>query len=412
MLSQDGIRQEIVNLLSGSSLNIDNKLITQDNSECELDGNFIEIHSPIDIEVIDQNGNRAGVTSDGSIQNDITNADYEIWGNQKYLYLPKNNTYTINIKGTATGSYTIRNNEILNNQIVKTEVFSNLPVTPELTGNINIADTTTLTIQSTPTSTLQTINPSSILDSQESQDLLPPISTSTISGTQGEYSFYRSDVKIALSAIDTVGILNTQYNLDNQGYKTYSSSTKILISEEGFHTLSFFSTDKAGNNEKPKNVNFVVDKTAPEIVIKFNSNIKDLQFSGTDNISTSSVNILDKDDVVTATDQAGNKTEIKFKNNNRKSLMVAEIKSISYNGVFSDISKNSMEFLWKIDKKKNLVFLSQHISSKKGYNILALYDGKNTRLIGRDSTGIIFKIIKGLQILKISTNKGDLKWDY
>ena len=92
--------------------------------------------------------------------------------------------------------------------------------------------------------------------------------------------------------------------------------------------------------------------------------------------------------------------------------MSAEIKSIKYNGVSADISKNRMTFLWLYDKSSNLKILSQYVKSKKDYNILAVYDGKNTRLTGKDSTGKITKSFSGLKILKISTSKGDLQWSY
>ena len=97
---------------------------------------------------------------------------------------------------------------------------------------------------------------------------------------------------------------------------------------------------------------------------------------------------------------------------NRKILMSAEIQSIKYNGVAAKINKNTMAFLWLYDKNKNLKMLSQYITSKKDYNILAVYDGENTKLIGKDSTGKILKSLSGLKIIKITTNKGDLQWSY
>ena len=89
MPSQDGIRQKIVNLISGSNLSVGNNLITQDISQCNLDGKAISVFSPINIFVTDQNGNRLGLADDGSIINEIPNADFEIMGDHKFLYLPQ-----------------------------------------------------------------------------------------------------------------------------------------------------------------------------------------------------------------------------------------------------------------------------------------------------------------------------------
>jgi len=124
------------------------------------------------------------------------------------------------------------------------------------------------------------------------------------------------------------------------------------------------------------------------------------------------VMVYDKDDKVVLKDGAENTTEIKLKGKDRKKLMLAEIKSIKYNGISTDISKNNMTFLWLYDKNKNIKMLSQYVKSKKDYNILAVYDGKNTKITGKDSSGKISKVFSGLKIIKVVTNKGDLSWSY
>src|SRR3989344_5736838 len=140
MPSQNGIRQQIVNLISGSSLNVGNNLITQNINECQLKRKANSVFSPIDIGVTDQNGNKMGLAEDQSVINEIPNADFEIWGEHKFVYLPTDNgqTYSINIKGTGSGTYTIKAEDIANSQTIKTEVFTNLPVTADLTGQISI----------------------------------------------------------------------------------------------------------------------------------------------------------------------------------------------------------------------------------------------------------------------------------
>jgi hypothetical protein len=166
---------------------------------------------------------------------------------------------------------------------------------------------------------------------------------------------------------------------------------------------------------------YTQDTIAPEVIIEFDPVKKDLKFTGKDNISQSNeITITDKDDTITLTDKAGNTTEIKLKDKNRKITMKAEIKSIKYNGKLADTSKNKMAFLWLYDKNKNLKMLSQYVSSTlrygsgqaKDYNVLAVYGGKNTTFVGKDSGGKILKTEKGLKILKITTEKGDLGWGY
>lgn len=184
MPSQDGIRQEIVNLISGGSLSVASSLITQDISKCKLDGNAISVFSPLDIEIIDQDGNTAGLI-EGSIQNNIPNADFEIMGEHKFVYLPNDEgqTYTIKINGTDTGTFTLREDEIANNQIQQTQIFSDIPVTTNLTGEVNLGidnSTTTLSLDPNGDGIIdQTIQPSSIIKDTTLPELRIAFSTST-----------------------------------------------------------------------------------------------------------------------------------------------------------------------------------------------------------------------------------------
>ncbi len=313
MLSQDGSRQEIVNLISGSSLTVSDKSITQDVNKCGLKkGKVVEKHSPVNILAVDQTGNQSGVKQDGSIINDIPNASYEAFGDQGYLYLPTDDgqTYAITMQGTGAGTYTIKTDDIQNNETVKTQVFSNLPVTTDLTGTVNL-------------------------------------------GTDG--------------ANDS---LTVKQNATNQ-------SETILPSP-------------------------------PEVMIQFDPAKKDLVFSS----SRDDVTITDNDDTITLKDQAGNVTELKLKDKDRKKSMSAEIKSLKYNGVTADISKNIMQYRWKLDKNKNMTDLTQHVKSRKEYNVNADFDGKNTVFEGKDATGKIKKSVVGLKIITITTNKGDFTWSY
>ncbi len=323
MPSQDGVRQQIVNLLSGSNLSVSDNLITQDISRCNLNGKAIAVFSPINIFVTDQDGNKLGLAEDGSVINEIPNADFTILGEEKFIYLPQDGgqIYSINMKGTGTGTYTIKTQDIQNSQATNTETFSNLPVTAELTGSINIdtfGNSTILTVKQNPV-----------------------------------------------------------------------AQEQIILSD------------------------FLSDKTPPEAVIYFDPSAKDLKFIGTDNVYDSSeISVLDNDNVITLTDQAGNTTKITLKDKNRKKSMKAEIKSIEYNGIQADISKNKMVFSWNYDKKGNLKKLSQHVKSKKDYDITAVFDGRNTKITGKDFPGKILQTFAGLKILKITTNKGDLGWSY
>lgn len=137
MPSQNGIRQQIVNIIAGSSL--ETKDITQDISQCKLNGKAVSIYSPLDIEITDQDGNYSGLNF-GAIENDIPNASFEIMGEHKFVYLPtdEGQVYNISLKGTGSGVFTLVTTDVVDNQYTQTETFSDIPVTTNLKGSLNI----------------------------------------------------------------------------------------------------------------------------------------------------------------------------------------------------------------------------------------------------------------------------------
>jgi len=440
MLSAEGIRKTIVNLVSGSiAVGGNNVMSYQDMmsnpNTCKLKGHWWEMHSPVSLDIFDQDGNHAGIVPDGSIQNDIPGSGYQIIGDHKFIFVPTDNnqSYSVNFKGTGAGTFTFKDQAINNDSIVQTQVFSNLPVTTLLRGRLNLGTVTTLSLDTNGDGTIdQTVQPSSFINANESLDVIPPVSSSAVSGALGKPGYYKSNVSIQLSAQDPViqgkepqtsGLFETWYRVD----VTVPSSLPLVpsvnpflpynapisLTAEGIYTVSFFSTDKAGNNEPEKIIVFNIDKTAPEAIVEFSPVLKDLQFTGKDNFSTTSqVTVLDQDDSINLTDQAGNVTLLKLKSKNRKAGMRAQIKSISYNSISADLGKNVMAFLWLLDKSKNLTFLSQTVLSRKNYVLTALYDGKKTSLIGKDAAGVIAKSFSGLKVLKVITNVGDMGWGY
>lgn len=323
MPSQDGIRQKIVNLVTGSNLSVASSLMTQDISQCKLKGKAISVFSPLDIDITDQNGNHAGLASDGvSIENNIPNADFEIMGEHKFIYLPddEGQTYTVKINGTGDGVFTLREDELDNNLIQQTQVFSDIPVTINLAGQVNLGPTTTLSLDNNGDGTIdQTIQPSLIIK----------------------------------------------------------------------------------------------DTTPPEFSIQFNLVAKDLQFSGTDNISgPEDITIADKDNVITLYDRAGNTSQMTLRDRNRRSAMVAEIKSLTYNNQTIDMSQNTLKFSWSYDKSGQLSSLKQIVKSRSNFSISATYNGNSTKITGQDQTGKISKTLNGLVLLKVLTKVGDLSWSY
>ncbi len=75
----------------------------------------------------------------------------------------------------------------------------------------------------------------------------------------------RNDVTVTLAATDNLtGVTNTEYSLDNGATWSPGTSVTILASSgDGTKTISYRSTDGAGNVEAPKSTSVTIDTTAP-----------------------------------------------------------------------------------------------------------------------------------------------------
>jgi len=93
-------------------------------------------------------------------------------------------------------------------------------------------------------------------------DATPPVTTSDISGTEGENGWYTSPVEITLSVEeDTSGVAITRYRLNEDKWQ---DSKTVVIDEDGRYIVNWYSEDKAGNQEDIKLEQINVDTTAPE----------------------------------------------------------------------------------------------------------------------------------------------------
>ncbi len=88
------------------------------------------------------------------------------------------------------------------------------------------------------------------------QDTNPPVTTCTLAGTQ-QGNVYISPVEVTLSATDDIsGVDFTKYKVDTGDWTTYT--TPFTVSDDGPHTVYFYSVDTVGNQEAQKSVTFTI----------------------------------------------------------------------------------------------------------------------------------------------------------
>lgn len=97
-------------------------------------------------------------------------------------------------------------------------------------------------------------------------DIQAPVTWANVEGTRGNNSWFRSAVTVSLIASDNLsGIAATRYSLDGAAWSTYAAP--FTISSDGIHTISYASTDVAGNAEARHTTTIRIDTSPPTVTI-------------------------------------------------------------------------------------------------------------------------------------------------
>jgi phosphoesterase family protein/PKD domain-containing protein len=93
-------------------------------------------------------------------------------------------------------------------------------------------------------------------------DETPPTTSAGLSGTQVNFTWFTSNVTVTILASDNrSGVWTTVYRIDSGAWTPYKGP--FVISSGGRHTLTFYSTDGAGNQEAYDSVPVNIETSAP-----------------------------------------------------------------------------------------------------------------------------------------------------
>ncbi len=105
------------------------------------------------------------------------------------------------------------------------------------------------------------------------EDEARPVSIVTTSSqaivyVQGLNTYVNTKVKFRLFTTDNVYADKIEYKLDGGDVKVYSEP--FSVEQEGKHIITYNGVDKIGNREDAKSMSFIVDATAPSIIVTSN----------------------------------------------------------------------------------------------------------------------------------------------
>lgn len=151
----------------------------------------------------------------------------------------------------------------------------------------------------------------------ERNDSLEPTSTAALNGKKGQSNWYRSDVKVSLSAKDNKGGSGVEYiaySIDGGELTQYTGP--VTVKADGEHTVKYFAADRDGNLEDSRSLTFTIDTKGPEARIRFDTISGDLAAEPLDDNEQVSVVPVEKagqNRAVKLTDRAGNSVTLSVK---------------------------------------------------------------------------------------------------
>lgn len=230
------------------------------------------------IDIYDENKNHTGFKNSEEIETNIPGT-YFSYNEGRSFAFAKNNLANLKfiLKSVDENNRpSLRVRHLNNDSIEKTTIYKDIPSTKNsiIEFNLNPSNSVaTLTVDS------KIISPSSQLNEAQSLDITAPKTSYLIEDiTNGK--------QITLSSSDTEsGVLKTEYTLDNNTINIYQSP--ITIREAGSYKLTFYSTDKAANQEIPQTIEFTASSSSTTYSLSTSSSTS----SSTDSSTNSTAQI-------------------------------------------------------------------------------------------------------------------------
>lgn len=98
------------------------------------------LHSPLTLQLSDSSGNTTGLSSDGSISQNIPGAEYGQFGETQYLIAPQGSQYQLNLAGQGSGTFSLDMQESSGGTVINTTSITGVPTTEHTLATLSLSD--------------------------------------------------------------------------------------------------------------------------------------------------------------------------------------------------------------------------------------------------------------------------------
>jgi len=134
--TSESVINAIISIFNEKEVNLD-EVIKDSSIDCGIDGNVVSTHSPVKLDIYDENGNHTGIKEDGNIEYGIEGVVYDILDEVDYAFLPKGENYRVVVRATNVGGFSFKIEEQVEEEILETYDWTLIPLkTLQTTGEI------------------------------------------------------------------------------------------------------------------------------------------------------------------------------------------------------------------------------------------------------------------------------------
>ncbi len=127
--SANGVPQDILSIIQNGNTVADYINISLNSDICQVSGKSISVHSPVSLDIYDDDNNHTGVTNDGTIEYGISGVSFDEIDGEKFAFIPDGTNYTIILNGESSGTFDLNIEDISGtDEITNKESWLNVPI--------------------------------------------------------------------------------------------------------------------------------------------------------------------------------------------------------------------------------------------------------------------------------------------